>query len=161
MDSDYAPVLDDEPAESDRDERLRLDKEKNATYCAPTPARKRIFGCGMSSSWACLPVSSTPVCLIVALAFVASLLGSFTGTAYYSAAHSNSIRPVGVGVCGNTTQEAQENGCIYDVLQIAYVHVQCFDEDLHSRYLREHNLTFYGNKVHFFLFFFPSTVRFA
>ncbi|KZL81164.1 hypothetical protein CI238_11649 [Colletotrichum incanum] len=84
--------------------------------------------------------------LLALLIFAATCVGSFIGNVWSISAIRKFGQPVGLGTCGSTPEEARKNGCIYDVIQIGFMHPQCFDEDLHTRYMKEHNFTFYGDK---------------
>ncbi|KAE9364267.1 hypothetical protein N431DRAFT_298805, partial [Stipitochalara longipes BDJ] len=39
------------------------------------------------------------------------------------------------GSCGNSTEEAQRNGCILDFMSEAWVHPDCYDEELEAEFL--------------------------
>lgn len=49
--------------------------------------------------------------------------------------------------CGTSRAEAQEKGCRYDVILVAWVHADCFDEELMESYLSEVDYPFWLDRA--------------
>lgn len=47
--------------------------------------------------------------------------------------------------CGSNSTAARSNGCQFDVMLTAWIHADCFDEELLESYLAAHNYTWYAD----------------
>ena len=47
-----------------------------------------------------------------------------------------------MGPCGQTQEQARQNGCKYDIMMGLWVHPPCYDQELSDQFLREGNFTF-------------------
>ncbi|KAG8525212.1 uncharacterized protein KY384_008856 [Bacidia gigantensis] len=45
--------------------------------------------------------------------------------------------------CGTNSTQARAKGCVFDVLLTTWIHADCFDAELHERYLESHTFPFY------------------
>ncbi|PQE15551.1 Major facilitator superfamily transporter protein [Rutstroemia sp. NJR-2017a WRK4] len=71
-----------------------------------------------------------------------------TGSAISAALSTGSSAggAVNMGYCGLTVQEAQDNGCVFDLMMSGWVHPLCYDQDLSDEFLRVGNFTFYKER---------------
>ncbi|KIN09129.1 hypothetical protein OIDMADRAFT_74572, partial [Oidiodendron maius Zn] len=58
----------------------------------------------------------------------------------------SSVPFIKMGECGRTTEEAQQNGCVFDLMMSGWVHPPCYDQELSDQFLRDNNFTFYRDR---------------
>ncbi|KXT16705.1 hypothetical protein AC579_5266 [Pseudocercospora musae] len=74
---------------------------------------------------------------------------TLTMSAIFTRHHENhqvvASERISLGTCGSTWQEAEANGCVYDVMMTAWMKPQCYDKELSDAYFHRDsgNWTFY------------------
>jgi hypothetical protein len=73
------------------------------------------------------------------------LLGGLLFYAYSSRSDDTILRDVEWKNCGNTTEEARNNGCILDFIPGAWVHPECYDAELEDEFLKQDDWHWYAD----------------
>lgn len=82
--------------------------------------------------------------IIIALiiSFVIFGIGSAMKIIFLSA-HATSSS---MGECGRTSEQARQNGCVFDLMMSGWVHPPCYNQELSDRFLSENNFAFFWDQ---------------
>ncbi|TGJ81216.1 hypothetical protein E0Z10_g7540 [Xylaria hypoxylon] len=121
----YAPLktqpIDEEVVEG----RAVRDKEEEWTVSSNIPGRAR------RSSRIAIAIKSVAFVLSLAAFFI---LGRTTSGTWHHSLNGNDTKLASLGKCPPDWKEAEEAGCVYDLVLSTWMHPRCFNDEMHDKY---------------------------
>ncbi|KAI0408963.1 hypothetical protein F4802DRAFT_593817 [Xylaria palmicola] len=88
---------------------------------------------GRARRSSCIAVAIKAVAIIL-LSAAFFILGRTTSDAWRHSQNGNDTALVSLGKCSPNWKEAEEAGCVYDLVLSTWMHPRCFNEEMHEKY---------------------------